>query len=181
MADTKEIFNILEDASNNGTAPSAVAEGDAAAGKTAVDVLVCKDASGNLQHIPLNASSQVPVSFDAGTVQAPQTAVVTVTALDTDTDVVTATLSTSSSYKVNWFEASNNRPSRWELVQNDNASETTLANGWTNSGDYKWNSEGSCIQFTTGATGTQELIIRGQQDSGGFSDMRGNLVITLLP
>lgn len=207
MADTSEVFKTLVDGSDNGVAQDRVVEGDTAASVNASNVLTVKDSAGNLQninsrdegdatstvdalpvlpakdssgnfaYIPLDSSGKIPVSSeDPGTVLQ-GSALATPAGLNTDTDVVTITLANSEDYKVLFSQAMSFRACTWEIVQNDNASETVIARGISGAGDFSWEASEPCFEFTSGGTGTQELIIRGQQKFGGLSDMRANAVV----
>lgn len=67
MADTREVFEILEDPSGNGVATTQSQAGDNASGKNGMTVFNSQDPSGFLQLQKLNSSNQAEVEVKAST------------------------------------------------------------------------------------------------------------------
>ena len=209
MADQRESFPILEDVStSNGVALHRKNVGDPVAGSNEAPVLASKDASGNFQHfcvadegdappsdilpvlvakdnsgnlafIPLNAQGKVPVSFDFGDEKSANATVLGV--LSTQTEVCKITLTADKVYEKLEFLASCTRSVLWQLVQKDDAAETTVAEAITGPGQFSIYSGLKNLKITAGSTGTQELILYGTQLSGPASDMHGTVGAVELP
>lgn len=169
MADVVELFNILSDATGEGTAPDAKSEGDAP-GQGLVGFSF-KDSSGNVILPQLNSDGTIPVKSDAPGTPIRDSGSATPGALLTDTDVVTITLTANETYQLKKAGGSSFKSVVWRIEHNNNGTPDELARFVTGAGQYGQISECDCIEFTAGATGTQELKIIGQQVSGKLSDM----------
>lgn len=159
MADVREVFPILEDASNVGSVPAKSQAGDSATGKVGMTVFGFRDSSGNLVLPQLNASGQVPVSLAASG-----------TCLDatgnnagslTEVTVATITLTASEEYTAIEAHVACTRAAKFSLVHHDNGADTVLAVILTGPGQFSVQFNLDCLEFTAGATGTQELRVRG--------------------
>lgn len=169
MADVVELFNILSDATGEGTAPDAKSEGNAP-GQGLVGFSF-KDSSGNLILPQLNSDGTIPVKSDAPGTPLRDSGVATPGALNTDVSVVTITLTASETYKLKKAGGSSFKSCVWRVEHNNNGTPDELARWVTGAGGYAEITECDCIEFTAGATGTQELKIIAQQTSGKLSDM----------
>ena len=181
MADLEEVFKILkDDGTGAGEAPVSRVEGEAGAAKEGLIGFSFKDSSGNVILPALTAAGKIPVdtSAVAGTViRDHQTAAGTATVA---TDVVTLTLVTNEVYNMADYMGSTSRICKWEVVQNDNATETVLDVFITGPGQFTFAEEPKNLTVTAGATGTQELILRGTPLFAS-TDLHGRMSIIDLP
>lgn len=123
-----------------------------------------RDNSGNLFLPQLDANNKLPVSLDdPGTIIDGYAKNATPTA-DAANDVLTLALNNSETYNSIKAILSCNNDCEWEIVHNDNGSETVIAGGLNGPGQVNAPCEFPGIEFTSGATGTQELIFRATPD-----------------
>lgn len=158
MADVREAFPILEDASNVGSVPAKSQAGDSATGKVGMTVFGFRDSSGNLVLPQLNASGQVPVSLAAAGTCLSATG--NNTGSLTEVTVATITLTASESYAEIEAAVSCSRAAKFSIVQHDNGADTVLGVVLTGPGQFTVAFKLDCLEFTAGGTGTQELRIR---------------------
>jgi hypothetical protein len=162
MADLEEVFKILkDDGTGAGEAPVSRVEGEAGAAKEGLIGFSFKDSSGNVVLPALTASGKIPVDSEAaaGTIIRDVS-----TASGTGgvaTDVVTLTLTTSEEYNMADYMGASSRIAKWEIVLDDNGSESVLDTFITGPGQFTFSEEPKNLEFTAGATGTQQLILRG--------------------
>lgn len=175
MADTAELFRILEDGSSNGVAPRAKAVGDAPSTDNGLMGFSFRDSGGNLVLPQLNASGQLPVTLGAAGTAVRNSGTATPGALNSDTIVNTIVLTASETYEATMAMASSFQDCLWRLIHHDNGVNNELARFVTGSGDFTHSTDLSNITFTAGATGTQELRLVGRQLRGGLSDMHGTI------
>jgi hypothetical protein len=184
MTDQREVFTIVEDKTTAGlgVALKGKAEGDPVA-DIQMPVLACEDSSGNEAKIPLASDGGVAVTFASAGTKKRDSATVTPGALNTDTDVSVITLTATETYQVRFFKGSSFQPCEFRLEHDDNGTPDELARVVCQPGDNKFESKGGedVIEFTAGATGTQELKIIGSQIRGPLSDMHGSVGILELP
>lgn len=162
MADLEEVFKILkDDATGAGEAPVSRIEGEAGAGKEGMIGFAFKDSSGNVVLPALTADGKLPVDTAAvaGTVIRDVNTAAGVGGVAND--VITLTLTTNEVYNMADFMGASSRIAKWEVVLNDNATETVLDTFITGPGQFTFAEEPKNLEFTAGATGTQELILRG--------------------
>ena len=164
MADLRESFPMLENVSTSaGVAAGARVEGNASAAINGLIGFSFKDSSGNVILPQLNASGQLPVTFDVtgenlfarGTLAAGSASLVTVTG-------AVITLTTSTNYEGIEAVMSCFRDSLFQIIWNDNGVETILADTLCGPGQFTTNVNMANVAFTSGATGTQELLIKAQ-------------------
>lgn len=181
MADTREVFPIIENSSGEGQALLARTDGGqlASAGFHA-GVLAFKDSSGNDVKPQLSASGQVPVTFAAGTPNS-ASAVATIAALATEQDVAAITVANNDVVTANMAMGSAYQPMKWVLYHDDNGSLTELARFVTGPGDFTHSTELENIVFTAGATGTQRLVLRATQIRGPLTDAHGTISLSIAP
>jgi hypothetical protein len=177
MADINELFRILDtDGSGTGGAPRSKAEGDAPSTDLGIIGFSFKDNAGNVVLPQLNASGELPVTTaGGGTPLEAQGTVASVIA--TDTQVAAITLATSTAYSKPEFNVASTRTTLWKLIWHDNGGDTTISSWITGSGQYSHCCKLDHSDFTSGAIGTQELRIIGNQLSGPISDLHGYIGI----
>lgn len=184
MADIQEVFKIIEDeGTGNGEALRKRQEGDAAAGQNGSIGFAFKDDSGNVVLPALTSDGKIPVDTEtaAGTVvRGRETLVSGSVTAGSDNDVVTLTLTPSQQYSMSDYMGSTTRICKWTLVQNDNGSETILDVFFTGPGQYSFSENPKNLSFSSGATGTQELILRGNPLNTA-TDLHGRVSIIDLP
>lgn len=149
-------------------------EGDAVGGNE-LPVLPVKDSSGNLAHIPLDANGRIPVTTFAqseGT-KLSANAVVTASALNGDDEVVAVTLATAVNYERVHFMVSATQLTHWDLVAEDDGTDTILASFMTGSGQYSFAQRLEDLVFASGATGVQRIKIVANQKHGAVTDLHG--------
>lgn len=199
MANEREVFTVLETSTGAGQswrskqegaaiatvehAPAIVAkkqsqyvllpvETEGVAIGDAVPVLGAKDSSGNLAYIPLNSDGAVIVSPDEeGTIIEDEATVSA--SVGSDTDVVTLTLTASEDYKKIDVVASCTFLTLWKILQVDDVTETDLVKFITGPGSFSFEKLFEHLEFTAGATGSQELKLIGKQIYGPASDLNG--------
>jgi hypothetical protein len=157
MADIRESFPTLEDATGVGAPLSKSQEGDAASGKVGSVGFAFKDSSGNLILPQLDAAGKVPVTFTAGT---PKRARGTASGSLTQVTVATLTLTTSLSYSDISVMVACRRGANFEISWNDNGTPTILGNIIVDSGQYSFDMFLENLQVTAGATGTQQILVK---------------------
>lgn len=149
-------------------------EGAAASGVDSVPSLVAKDASGNLAYIKLNADGEVLVSGSGDGVSLFNSATV-LGVLNTATVVASITLVATEVYETIEFMSACTFPVYWELIQVDDAT-TTVKSSWiTGPGAFSFANKLQHLVVTAGASGTQQLRVRGTQLSGAASDMHASV------
>lgn len=179
MADEAQLFRTLVDDTGSAVAMDAVQSGDAPSTQNGILSFSFRDSSGNIVLPQLDAAGKLPVTFDAGSClfdyskQTPAGV-----GSGNSVDMATLTLATSSTYKNIEYDASCFRDSVIQIVQNDNAVETVLWEGLVGSGQVHIANIIKCLEVTTGAIGTQELILRGY-NTDKVSDIRGSLAAEL--
>lgn len=160
MADVREVFPILEDSSNVGAVLSKSQAGDVASGKVGLTAFGFRDSSGNLILPQLTASGRIAV--DAGTAASGTCKSAYGTNAGSLSNVTLATITLTASKVVSDIEAqiSCSRAALAEIVWNDNGAETIL--GWimTGPGQFTAHLDINCLTFTSGATGTQQILLK---------------------
>lgn len=136
-----------------------------------------QNSAGNVTLPQLNASGELPVTLAGGT-KKNANGLGTPASLDTDTDIATLTLTVSLMYNVDFFTSSSFWDASCRLEHNDDGTPTVLAQWYTGgrTDNYSANTGGS-IEFTAGASGTQELEIICQQHQGPVSDIVGTFAV----
>jgi len=167
MADVREVFTVLEDLSTGVGLPwSQAFEGSAAENRNAAPALVAKDTAGNLIYLKTNLSGELVVSTeseeyalisDSGT-NAGNAAFQDIVTLDLQVDLV---------YKELEIVCSCFRDAVFQVVAISDAGgtpvTTVLINGIRcGAGQYSAIVSLSALMFTAGATGDQELVVRGK-------------------
>lgn len=176
MADQNELFNTLADGSGDGVAGDAVTGGGAGDGQ-GNHSYAFKDSGGLSVKPTLDAMGKLPVTLGAAGAIISDHA--TVTPSDSnDTDVVTLTLVASTTYTLQFFSGASTKSVMWKVEQTDDATTTIHHCFVTGAGSFTESGKAECLQITSGATGTQELKLIGNQIQGGnLSDMHGTLCV----
>jgi len=162
MSDLRTVFVNLEDASTQAGLPLHKAlEGDAILNKNAHGALVAKDSAENFKYLEVDDAGALKVSLgsayaclsDSGT-HAGDTSYQT---------LATIALTTDKVYKDVEALVSCFRDTVFQIIHNDNGVPTILADGIrAGAGAYNQMARFECMEFTAGATGTQELLIKGK-------------------
>lgn len=180
MADPREVFPVLEDASTQAGLPiHKVAQGDALAGKNAVPVLGFKDAAGNLRYPKVDAQDRLLTNSDVGD-EACLSARGELAAGSNVFATVTGgviTLQADLEYHSVGFLVSCRRSAHFQIVQVDDATETILADIILEGGQSTASEELRCLSFVAGSTGTQELKVVGKNFEA-LSALRATLTVT---
>lgn len=176
--DNPQATPILQDpVSLAGVPIHKVLEGDAAAAKNSLPALIGKDPSGNLQFIRLSANSEVIVKNDSAEVAFLSDQGKVAGNKDTAQIVATIPLQVDTEYrKVGWIVACF-RQAEFEIVQKDDATETVLATILVGPNQYTHHGELEGLVLTSGATGTQEIFVRGINFESA-SDLRATISVT---
>jgi len=158
MADLRESFPGLEDVtSKEGKALGARVEGETPVAVNGAIGFSFKDSAGNVVLPQLNANGELAVSEGAGvSVSARGTAAGSGTLVT----VATLTLTVDAIYDDIEFVCSSFRDSRFQLVFNDNASESILADSLVGPGCMTANICLNNVNVVAGSTGTQELLVK---------------------
>ena len=201
MADLRESFPVTENTSTGaGVALGSVVEGNAgaaingsigfsfkdgsgnvklapikvagAAPGDAIPTLGFRDSTGNLIAPQLNSSGQLPVTFDVAADNKTGRGLLTGTA--TAATVASITLVASKTYQNIEVSVACFRDTVFQLIKSDNAVETVLADILVGSGQYTAFLGFENLEFTSGATGTQLLIVKGANLTA-LSDMRATI------
>lgn len=208
MAETRELFNILSDGTDQGAEYKGKAPGDAASTDRQAPVLPAVDGAGNLQNIPhrnvgdadspglpafsfkdsagnlvrpqLNADGTVPVSFNSGTAKS-ASGLATIAALNTEQDVVSITLAANDVVKANMAMGSAFQPMIFVMYHDDNGTLNELVRFVVGPGDFSHTANLDNIEFTAGAIGTQRLVLRATQLRGALTDAHGTISLTIAP
>lgn len=164
MADVRTNFPVLEDASTQAGLPlHKVLEGDSSTGKNALASLVAADAAGNLQYMRVNQNNELIVSTESSISYALLSDSGSNAGSLSYVDLVTIPLQNGLIYRELEALVSCFRDSVFQIVFVDNLVETLLVPGVrAGAGDYNGPLSFKTLEFTAGATGTQELIIRGK-------------------
>lgn len=191
MSDKRASFAVLENATEEGLALRAVQEGDSVASKNGSLAFGFKDSTGNAIAPQLNGSgelpvvgpltdaelraSPVPVTFGSVTGDG-KSARGTATGSATNVTVATLTLTASKIYENLDVVVSCFRDAIFQVIWNDNGAETILAEALCGPGQYTANISLKELEFTSGATGTQQLLVKALNQNA-LSDFRAALSI----
>lgn len=159
MADIRNPFATLEDASNVGQVMRAVQEGEAVASKNGSLGFAFKDSSGNAIAPALSAAGKIMVDTgSAGNLL--KSRIENATGSTSVVTLSSITLTASTVYQDIDFICSSRTAGLFQVIWSDNGAETVLADVVLDSGQYTYGDELPNVQFTSGATGPQLLIIK---------------------
>ena len=180
MADVRSHWVILEDPTTAAGIPlHKVAEGDAASARNAHAVLPVKDDSGNLQYIPM-VDGKVSVTFQGGDISSLSDHGTHAGDNSAYQDLCTIVLQNDVDYEKLGWVCSCFRDCHFEIVWIDDVggtpTEEVLADVLCGPGDYTDSNELLEVKFTSGATGTQHLVLRAK-NMNAASTMRASLTI----
>ena len=164
MADILQVFNTLADEiTGEGEALASRIEGEAAAGQNGSIGFSFKDSGGNVVLPTLTADGKLPVDTESvsGTCKSAhgELAAGANTLTDITNAVVTVTAGSSLS-KISAVVCCL-RASLFQIIQDDNGTETVLAEAIVGPGQYTLKLDPHCLIATAGGTGTQEIKIKG--------------------
>ena len=180
MADVRSHWVTLENPTTTAGVPlHHVTEGDAANARNAHAVLPVKDDSGNLQYIPM-VDGKVSVTFQGGDISNLSDRGEHAGDNSTYQDIATIVLQNDTVYEKLGWVLSCFRDAHFEIVFIDDVggtpTETVLADILCGPGDYTDSNELIEVTFTSGSTGTQNLVVRGK-NMNAASTMRGTITI----
>lgn len=179
MSDIRTSFAILEEAvSGSGVPLHQVTAGDSAAARNTIGALPCRDVSGNIQWIPLDASGNVKVAPQGTISYTNLQAAGTVTAASGYSTVATIALSTSQSYEQYCMNVTASRDCLFQLIWNNNGASNVLGQALVGAGCMAFAQAFLAGGFTSG-TGTQQLLIQGKQLNtfSSFTDLHAVVTV----
>jgi hypothetical protein len=164
MADVRTNFPVLEDPSTQAGLPlHKVLEGDSSTGKNALASMVAADAAGNLKYMRVNQNNELVVSTESSISYALLSDSGSNAGSATYVDLVTIALQNDLVYRELEAIVSCFRDAVFQVVFIDDATETLLVPGIrAGAGDYNGPLSFKTLEFVAGATGTQQLVIRGK-------------------
>jgi len=180
MAECREVFTILEDATGEGQPLPAQQEGDDPTSDNGIIGFSFVDSSGNLVLPQLAADGSIAVTTSGAGVCISGTAQSIAGGL-TFQDVVTLTLSLTKNYLDLEYSASATHATLWEVVRIDDVggapTETKITSFISGPGQFTVQCNLDCGDFnTTGGTGVQNLVLRGK-NLRKVTDLHGYLAI----
>lgn len=181
MAEVRASYPGLEDPSTGAGVPAAaVQEGDAVGAKKSLIAFAAKSASGNVALIPLTAEGKVPVDTeaDAGTVLSDTSGTPTDDVVTGSTgafvEVAKITLAVSKVHRGIKALGSCFRDTVFRVRHNNNGADVIVGTFLVGSGNFNGVWDGLKKSVTSGATGTQELVLEAK-NLQQVSDLRGYL------
>jgi hypothetical protein len=180
MADPEQSFAITRDSGDSGVYPTDAKEGDAKGVKQGIVAFAAVDNSDNLAYIKLTADGSVPVSGDgAGTSKHARGKAAlnnsTYTTLANITGLTASKLHRGICVKVTCRHGAD-----FEVVLIDDVGgtpvETNITDLMTDPGSPNDTFTCDKLEFTTGATGTIDLLVRAKSFTGGTPDARATIV-----
>lgn len=161
MAHVRESFPILEDAlTKEGVAPHSSQNGDASAGKVGITSWVFKDVNGNLVHPQLTSEGKIQVTSEGAGVPKVGTSNGEINGSLTLTTVAEATLNVSKTHGRIMANGACFKETIFYLIQQNGLVETILGSFIVGPGQYSFNLDLGETEFTTGAAGTQKLVLK---------------------
>ena len=167
MADVREVFTSLEDLSTGVGMPLHQAfEGSAAENRNAHGALVAKDTAGNLIYLKTNLAGELVTSLESE-----EFALISDSGTNAGNvayqDIATLILQADLVYKELELVCSCFRDTVFQVVSIDNVGvtpiETVLINGIrAGAGQFSAIVSLKTFMFTAGATGVQQLVVRGK-------------------
>jgi hypothetical protein len=181
MADIRESFPTLEDASGVGAALAKMLQGDSPAAKNGLIGFSFRDSSGNVILPQLTSDGKIPVDTEAlgGTCRnAKGEHAGSATLVDISGCVVSITGSNAANKIL--ADVSCLRTALFQIVYVDDAdgtpAETVLAEAVVGPGQYSFKMGGDCLtQDVSGGTGTQKIKLKGKNLGSTTSTMRSTV------
>lgn len=159
MADESPLFRTLKDSSNVAHAIDKMIEGDSPSAKNGIIAFGFKNSAGNVVLPQLTAGGAIMVDANASAGDPIHARGENAGSL-TDIDVATITLTADKVYSDIEAIGSCLRETLFQLVQDNNGSETVIGDFLVGAGQFSFQWMMDCVQITAGSTGTQELILR---------------------
>ena len=163
--DLRTSVMILEDSSSQAGLPlHKVLEGDAVAAKNALPALVAKVAGTNVfTYLKVDPSTGAVLMTSEGASVCKKSPAGELAAGSATLALVTGaeiTLTASAVYEEISFVVSSRRDSLFQIIQQDDTTDTILAEIVVGSGAYTFSSQLHCLSITAGATGVQKLKVK---------------------
>jgi hypothetical protein len=175
MADVREVFPVLVDeVTDEGRALTAAQAGDAAAAKTGLVGFAFKTHNGQLVLPTLTPEGKIPVDFQGAGVSLSASSNGPVAGSLTNVTVAEVTLAQSKTYGRIQATGSCFREAIFEIVQQNDTVSTIIGSFLVGPGQFTFTWNAGETEVTSGATGTQKLILRAKNLQKA-SDFRGNI------
>jgi hypothetical protein len=182
MADTRAAFAGTEDANGNGIPTgNAIDNTTVAAALNGQIGFAFKSSAGNVILPQLNSKGEILVSTD-GPTDSTLNARGTAAGSGTAVAVVTLALATSTVYSMPEVSVACRHGGFFQLIWNNNGVNTILADILLDAGQYTFKEKLDNISFTSGGTGTQQLLVNGNNwgsGSGQLSAMYATVAIVV--
>lgn len=180
MADPRVSFPVLEDPSTQAGLPwHKVAQGDALAGKNAAPTIVARNAAGNLRYLLVDSTDRLVVAPSTGDVAylSERGELAAGSATFADVTGAVLTLVADLVYKEVGVLVSCTRDAHFQIVQDDDGTETILADVMLEAGESTFGLVIPNLTFTAGSTGTQELKVVAK-NMNALSALRATISVT---
>ena len=180
--DAQPAFPITQDlTTKEGIVLTSAVENDAAAGRQSVGILTGKDPSGNLRYLKVNSSGELVVITESEELACLSAAAKVGGHTTTEQEVLSITLQASTVYKKIGWLVSCFRQAEFRICHIDDEggvgeTENELATLLVGAGDFTDSGELECLNFTSGAVGTQSLKVYGL-NKDAVSDLRATLSV----
>lgn len=179
MADPRESFPVLENASGEGQALSQVFQGDSVSGKSGAMGFGFQDTNGNAVAPRLTADGRLPVTQDsAGTPFKTRGEVPAGSASGTFATVASVTVNNSKVYTKFYGKVSCRQAALFQLVHTDNGTDNVLEEIVLDSGHYSESIIEPSMEVSGGSTGTQTISLRAfnlGSTPASRANLRGNV------
>ena len=173
MADEAPLFKVLQNGSGTAEAIDKVESGDAPGTKNGLLAFGFRDSSGNVVLPQLTAGGAIIV--DAGaSMGTPLSARGENAGSLTTVSIATVTLAVSETYNDIEAVGSCLRETLFQLIKLDDVTETILGEFIVGAGQFSFKWDCDCVSFSSGATGTQSLILKAK-NIDKVSTIRGNI------
>jgi hypothetical protein len=173
MADEAPLFKILQNASGTAEAIDKVESGDAPGTKNGILAFGFRDSAGNIILPQLTSAGAIPVDANAAMGTAMKARGENAGSLS-NVDLATIVLGNSELYSKIVAVGSCLRESLFQIIWDNNGSETILGEFIVGAGQYSFLWDVPCVEFTTAASDPQELILRAK-NLDKVSTLRGNI------
>lgn len=178
MADPRTSFTVLEDSGTQAGLPlHKVLEGDAAAAKNALAALIAKNGS-NLAYLKVDPTTGALLTTTEGATECLKAKGELAAGSGTIVAVTGAeiVLSTDTKYQEVGFVVSCRRDAIFQIIQLDDVTENVLAEIVVGSGAYTVSNQLHCLEFTTGSTGDQKLLVKAKNFEA-LSSLRASITV----
>lgn len=176
MADTRESFPTLEGSSQEGLALRAAVEGDSPTSKNGSIGFSFKDSTGNVVLPQLDSAGRIKIVSGTGATGNGKKARGTASGNASLVTVASLTLTVNKVYDNLDFIVSCFRDALFQVILSDNAAETVIADALCSPGMTSFHGALKEAEISTGATGTQLLLIKAQ-NMNALSDFRAALSV----